>query len=85
MSVASDFKIIGNTELTGSASEYRVGAQPTILRGTPAQNKQAFDNYCDMISTQHNALCDYLDLNISSEVDIDVQRYYANILGWVRD
>ena len=84
MADARDYKIVGNTELTGSATELRVGAQPTVLRGTAAQNKQAFDNYCDMIATKHNSLCDFLYSDTSATIDHDVLLLYAS-LGWVQD
>lgn len=83
MSTATDFKIVGNNELSGTANEFRVGAQPTILQGDAAQNKQAFDNYCDLIATQHNGLCDYLvSGQQSQEIDISVLRLYED-LGWI--
>ena len=84
MAGITDYKVDGNTELSGSASALRVGAQPTILRGTAAQNKQAFDNYCDLIATKHNALCDYLEQGISPTIDRAVLTLYAS-LGWVQD
>lgn len=84
MADARDYKVVGNTELTGSATELRVGAQPTVLRGSEAQNKQAFDNYCDMIATKHNALCEFLYSNQSTEIDHSVLLIYAS-LGWVQD
>ena len=80
----TDYKIVGNTEKRDSASGLRVGAQPNVLRGTAAQNKQVFDNYCDMIATKHNDLCDYLDTNLSVAIDAEVLALYAS-LGWVQD
>ena len=82
MSVATDFKIVGNTELTGSATELRVGAQPTTLRGSAAQNKQVFDNYCDMIATMHNGLCDFVATDTSAVIASSVLLLYQS-LGWV--
>ena len=84
MAVATDYKIVGNAEMSGTANELRVGAQPTVLRGTAAQNKQAFDNYCDLIATKHNALCEFIDDTQSTEIDRDVLLLYAS-LGWVAD
>ena len=84
MADTRDYKVVGNTVLTGSATELRVGAQPTTLRGSAAQNKQAFDNYCDMIATMHNGLCDYLYTDTSSVIDHSVLVIYA-ALGWVAD
>ena len=84
MADARDYEITGNTVLSGSATELRVGAQPTTLRGTAAQNKQVFDNYCDLIATKHNALCEFLYQDTSAEIDHSVLVLYAT-LGWVQD
>lgn len=81
---ANDYKIDGNIELSGSATELRVGAQPTVLRGSASQNKQVFDNYCDMIATKHNGLCEYLHTETSAVVDHEVLTLYAS-LGWIAD
>lgn len=82
MAGLQDYKIVGNTELSGSANELRVGSQPTVLRGTAAQNKQAFDNYCDLIATLHNGLCDYLETGLSPTIDRSVLELYQS-LGWI--
>lgn len=85
MAGATDYKITGNEALTGSASEFRVGSQPTVLKGTASQNKRVFDNYCDLIATAHNSLCDYVDSNQSAVVDNSVKQYYHDVLGWTAD
>jgi len=83
MADARDFKIVGNdTSITGSATELRVGAQPDTLRGSASQNKQVFDNYCDMIANHHNDLCDFLYGDTSATIDPSVLLLYAS-LGWV--
>lgn len=79
---ANDYKIDGNINLSGSANEFRVGAQPTVLKGSPADNKQVFDNYCDMIATKHNGLCEYLHSERSTVVDQEVITLYES-LGWI--
>ena len=82
MASATDYKVVGNIANTASATELRVGAQPTILQGDPADNKQVFDNYCDMIATRHNQLCDFVAADVSAEVALSVKTLYHN-LGWV--
>lgn len=61
-----------------------VASQPTVLRGTAEQNKQAFDNYCDLIRTHFNDLCGYVDSDTSAEIATSVKQQYA-ALGWVQD
>lgn len=58
-----------------------VASQPTVLRGTPAQNKQVFDNYSDLIRSRFNNLCTYLNTNMSITIDNDVKTLYQG-LGW---
>ena len=82
MAKATDYKVVGNNEITDSASELRVGAQTTILQGDAADNKQLFDNYCDMIATRHNQLCDFVESDVSAEIAGSVLLLYQN-LGWV--
>ena len=82
MANPSDFVVVGNITNTGNATELRVGAQPTLLKGSASQNKQVFDNYCDMIATRHNQLCTFLDSNMSTEIDHSVLLLYAS-LGWI--
>ena len=84
MSVATDFKVVGNLVNYGNATELRVGAQPDILQGSTAQNKLAFDNYCDMIASRHNQLCDFVESDISATVDREVIELFASD-GWVAD
>lgn len=61
-----------------------VASQPTVLRGTAEQNKQAFDNYCDLIRARFNDLCGYVDSDTSAEIATSVKQQYA-ALGWVQD
>lgn len=84
MSEPLDFVVVGNNTLTGSATELRVGAQPTVLKGSASQNKQVFDNYCDMIATRHNQLCQFLNDTTSTAIDHSVLTLYAS-LGWIAD
>ena len=58
-----------------------VASQPTILRGSAAQNKAVFDNYCDMIVEHFNDLCDYVDSDTSTEIALSVKNLYLT-LGW---
>lgn len=81
---ARDYKVVGNLENNGSATELRVGAQPTTLRGSADQNKKVFDDYCDMLATKHNALCDFLYGDTSAVIEMQVLLLYAD-LGWVAD
>lgn len=76
---ATDYKITN-----ANVQVVHVEAQPTVLRGSAAQNKQVFDKYSDMIVTHFNGLCDYVDANISPSVDHDVLLLYA-AMGWVQD
>ena len=77
MSVATDYKI-STADIQGA----HVGAQPTVLQGSAAQNKQVFDNYPDMIVTHFNNLCDFISNDTSATIDRDVLTLYAS-LGWV--
>lgn len=61
-----------------------VASQPTVLRGTAAQNKQVFDNYSNLIASRFNSLCAFVDSDTSAEVAASVQAIYAN-LGWIAD
>lgn len=79
MAGASDF-IISEAD----KNAVNVASQPTVLRGTAEQNKQAFDNYCDLIRTRFNDLCEYVDEDTSAEIAIAVKTLYA-ALGWVQD
>lgn len=79
MAVATDYKIT-----QANIQAVHVGAQPTILRGSAAQNKQVFDNYGDMISEHFNNLCEFIENNISETIDRSVLTLYAS-LGWVAD
>ena len=79
MAGASDY-IISD----GEKNQVNVSSQPDALVGTAAQNKQAFDNYPDLIKTRFNSLCTYIDSNQSSEIAAQVKVLYAT-LGWVQD
>ena len=81
---ASDCKVVGNNQLTGNASRYRIEGVPTVLRGAPDDNKKLFDKYSDMIATRHNQLCTYIDAHISEEIAQSVLTLYAS-LGWVQN
>lgn len=81
---ATDYKVIGNQVNYGNATELRVGAQPDILQGSTAQNKKVFDDYCDMIATRHNQLCDFVETDTSATVDQSVLALFA-LDGWVAD
>ena len=59
-----------------------VEAQPTILKGSATQNKQAFDAYPDMITSHLNDLIDFLATDTSMVIDGSVLLLYAS-LGWV--
>lgn len=74
---ATDYKIT-----TAEVNAARVGSQPTILRGSAAQNKQVFDNFGDLIVDHFNDLCDFIETDTSATVDRDVLLLYAS-LGWV--
>lgn len=76
---ASDF-IISDT----AKNEVNVLSQPTVLRGTAEENKQVFDNYCDLIRTRFNALCSYVDMGTSTEIAQVVKELYYE-LGWRQD
>ena len=75
----SDYKIT-----TAQVNAAHVGAQPNTLRGTAAQNKQAFDNYPDLITEHFNDLVDELDNEISATIDSDVLLLYT-ALGWTAE
>lgn len=79
MAGASDY-IISDADKSG----VNVSSQPTVLRGTAAENKQVFDNYSDLIRTRFNSLCAYVDTNTSSEVANSVKTLYLS-LGWTPD
>ena len=79
MSIATDFKIS-----SADVSAVHVEAQPTILQGSPTQNKKVFDKYSDMIVEHFNDLCDFIDTDTSAVVDNEVLLLYAS-LGWVAD
>lgn len=79
MSVATDFKVS-----SADVQAVHIEAQPTILRGSATQNKQAFDKYSDMIVNHFNDLCDFINTDQSAVVDHDVLVLYAS-LGWVQD
>ena len=79
MAGASDY-IISDADRSG----VNVGSQPTVLRGTAAQNKQVFDSYSDLIRTRFNSLCAYVDADTSAEIAVSVKTLYA-ALGWVQD
>ena len=79
MAVATDYKIS-----SADVNAVHVEAQPNILQGTATQNKQVFDKYSDMIVSHFNGLCDFIDTDISAEVDNDVIAYYISI-GWIAD
>lgn len=75
----TDYKIT-----SAQVNAVHVGAQPNVLRGTAAQNKQVFDNYSDMIVEHINNLIDFLDNDTQAVVDPDVLTLYAS-LGWTPD
>ena len=79
MSIATDYKIS-----SADVSAVHVEAQPTILHGSPTQNKQVFDKYSDMIVDHFNDLCDFIDTDTSAVVDSEVLLLYES-LGWVQD
>lgn len=62
----------------------RVTSQPNVLRGTAQQNKQVFDNYCDVIRAKHNGLVAELSTSTSPIIDEDVLGLYET-LGWTPD
>lgn len=59
-----------------------VEAQPTILQGSPQQNKHAFDAYPDLIVEKHNDLCAFINNDTSSAIDNQVLVLYES-LGWI--
>lgn len=62
-----------------------VKSQPTILRGSPTDNKAVFDNYCDMIVEHFNDLCEVVDAgDAASEIAPSVLTLYGS-LGWTPD
>lgn len=71
MAVALDY-IISDAD----KNAVNVASQATVLRGTAEQNKQVFDNYCDLIRTHFNDLCGYIDGAISTEVVLSVRTQY---------
>lgn len=79
MALATDYIIS-----PANVQAVHVGSQPTILRGSAAQNKQVFDNYSDMIVVHFNGLCNYINDNISESIDRSVLALYQS-LGWVDD
>ena len=79
MSVVTDYKIS-----TAEKNAVHVEAQPTILQGSPQQNKQAFDAYPDLLTQKHNALCDFLASDTSTVIDNSVLVLYE-ALGWTPD
>lgn len=76
MAVITDY-IITDADINAA----HVGAQPDILRGTAAQNKQAFDNYGDMISEHFNNLITYLEADTQATIDDSTLLLYTG-LGW---
>jgi hypothetical protein len=77
MSVATDYKIS-----TAEKNAVHVEAQPTILQGSPQQNKHAFDAYPDLLMEKHNSLCDFIASDTSATIDNDVLVLYM-ALGWI--
>ena len=58
-----------------------VEKRPTILNGSPLQNKQVFDAYPDMIVEHFNDALDEIERDTSAEVDREVLILYES-LGW---
>jgi hypothetical protein len=77
MSVATDYKIS-----TAEKNAVHVEAQPTILQGSPQQNKHAFDAYPDLLMEKHNGLCDFVASDTSATIDNSVLALYMT-LGWI--
>lgn len=71
---ATDYKITEVEKVT-----VHVEAQPTVLDGTPLENKQVFDSYPDLIKDKHNGLCDFV--GTTTELDPTVLVLYGT-LGW---
>lgn len=61
-----------------------VEAQPTVLAGTPTENKRVFDKYCDLIKDKFNALVEHVEEDIDTEISPVVLQLYRD-LGWVPD
>lgn len=72
----TDYKI-SETDI----AQVHVEAQPTILGGSPLQNKQVFDNYPDMIVEHFNNALDEIARDTSAIIDREVLTFYQSI-GW---
>jgi hypothetical protein len=77
MAIATDYKIS-----TAEKNAVHVEAQPTILQGSPQENKHAFDAYPDLLTEKHNGLCDFIASGITPTIDTDVLVLYES-LGWL--
>ena len=64
--------------------QVHVEAQPTVLRGSPQQNKQVFDAYPELIIEKFNGALDEIANDTSAEIDRDVLELYMSI-GWIPD
>lgn len=62
-------------------AQVHVEANPTVLRGSPTQNKQVFDAYPDMIVEHFNDALDEIASDTSAVIDPDVITLYES-LGW---
>ena len=77
MALVTDYKISD-----AEKNAVHVEAQPTILQGSPQQNKHAFDAYPDLLTEKHNGLCDFIASDTSATIDSDVLVLYM-ALGWI--
>lgn len=53
-----------------------VEAQPTVLAGSPTENKRVFDAYSDMIVSKFNTFVNHVE-ETSSEIDASVIALYV--------
>lgn len=58
-----------------------VEAQPTVLAGSPTDNKRVFDRYCDLIRDKFNIFAEHVENDIDTEISPVVLQLYRD-LGW---
>lgn len=62
---------------SADVNSVHVEAQPTVLTGTPTQNKKVFDAYCDMIVNKFNTFVNHVETDISTEISAAVIALYT--------
>ena len=65
----------------GEIRNVYVQKQPTVLQGSPEDNKGVFDAFPTLIVQKFNAALNEIARDTSAEIDRDVLEYYMEI-GW---